>query len=197
MPNSVCELFDAVGIPLGGSNEWGEPIDEDRPGVYIVALTGDPCREAPLDLNQIERWRDQMPLLTLDGKRPALDELVQRLHSFWLPDESILYIGKTVMPIRVRLQQFCIHELGRGGPHCGGSWIKALSISPKIIIYWAVTNNPSLIESQLLHTFMESVSPDTRHGLYDPTLPLPFANLEICEGGQRLRKKHGLQQWHL
>jgi len=42
MPSSVRELFDEVGVRIGGRVDWGHIIREDSPGVYVVAAATDP-----------------------------------------------------------------------------------------------------------------------------------------------------------
>lgn len=143
-------------------------------------------------MQKVEDWFSYVPLLKMDGFRPSGKSLAQRLHEFWLPDETILYIGMTNGTIQQRLQQFYDHHLGDKRPHRGGHWIKTSDSSIRVFVYWtpvaAVKTDDT--KKMLLEIFMRNVSEQKRLLLRDPILPLPFANLELTAG---MRKKHGIE----
>ena len=203
MTLKIEEIMDAAGAVLGGSVRWGTPLDVRQPGVYIVALTTEPhsgmpvlLERAPLDLNVVCQWLDRSPLLTLDGVRPTAQALAQRLNSFWIPNEIILYIGKTGRPLSKRISEYYDTELGERHPHAGGSWIKALSNLDELIISWAIVDNPATaeaLERKLLHLFRtHCLTCGTSH-------TMPFGNLEsyiLVDGVfRRERKPHGIANW--
>ena len=104
MPSTVASLFDAGGVKHQGIAAWGQripaPPSSFHTAVYVVALTAHPdsLSEAvltcPLWLEAVQGLLDVRPELTLDGRRPELAELAERLASFWCPDEVVLYIGR-------------------------------------------------------------------------------------------------------
>ena len=136
-----------------------------------------------------------VPSLRLDRARPDVAELADMLARFWLPDETVLYIGKAGTSLRSRVGQLYRHVLGEPKPHCGGSWMKATSVLTTCTVFWACTKTPEDDETVLLREFMARVSDDSRRSLQDPELPLPFANLEFRFDGTKLLKKHGLSAW--
>jgi len=58
--------------------------------------------------------------------------------------------------------------------------------------YWIECDNAYTLEQDMLNYFMDQVSKESRNNLFDPSLPLPFANLEIKIPSLR-RKKHGIK----
>jgi hypothetical protein len=61
-----------------------------------------------------------------------------------------------------------------------------------LIFYKHLPNKyPREIEEKLLVKFQEQVSDVTKNKLYDPSMPIPFANLEISKGN---RKRHGISK---
>src|SRR4051812_7393826 len=108
MPTTVAELFDEAGLtlpkqPVG----WRQHLPKGEgngPGVYVVSLSANPIdRDAsllqpPVDLSAIQTWIDtairlRFPL-SIAGSPPSLEGVVGGLSRYWLPDETILYIGK-------------------------------------------------------------------------------------------------------
>ena len=45
---SAEHLLRDVGLAVGGTVQWGEPVPSPAPGVYIVS-TPDPLADAPID----------------------------------------------------------------------------------------------------------------------------------------------------
>lgn len=57
-------------------------------------------------------------------------------------------------------------------------------------VHVAAAADPDAAETCALRAFMAGVGLAARSALSDPTLPLPFANLELTKG---VRKRHGIQ----
>lgn len=197
MPSTPLELFDSVGLHLTGVAPWSKMIPSTAAGVYIVSTSGDSdtnagtCLTAPIDLKALARWVERVPLMQLDNSKPNIDALAERLSEFWLPDESILYIGKA-SELKSRIGNYYRTPLGERGPHAGGHWIKSLRILGDLFVHYAETSShPEASESALLREFVRRVSSSTRISLRDSAHPFPFANLEFP---RRVCKAHGLSK---
>jgi hypothetical protein len=130
--------------------------------------------------------------MSIEGQPFISTELLHnRLQSYWLPDENILYIGQTENNLRQRIQQFYKTELGQSKPHAGGHWIKTLTILPQTSVHYLSTTNSVEIEEQLLTLFSASVSLTSKQFLDDPGCALPFGNLQL---NRSRRKKHGIKK---
>ncbi|MYB34063.1 MAG: GIY-YIG nuclease family protein [Gammaproteobacteria bacterium] len=193
MPSTISELLDVAHLRLIGMVPWGEPPEYAESGVYIISLSDDPdsnsriWRKAPIDHDVLKRWLLQVPEMKLDDQiNPSTDALASRLAKFWLPDESILYIGQSKQT-RKRVKQYYRTPIGRSSPHRGGHWIKTLHVLKETFVYFAESPNPKESEFMLQDAFVKRVSSATQMRL---ELPLPFANLELS--GKR--KKHGLSR---
>lgn len=184
----AAELLRSVGLVVDGPVTWAQPVRSARPGVYVVELPA-ALEKAPIDHNALRTWIERVPTLLLDGERPTPHELATRLTAFWYPDETILYIGRTNRSLRGRLAAYYKTPLGDPRPHAGGSWLKALRDVPHLLVWWAETDADEESEDALLTAFERSVDPAVLEGLYDPTVVVPFANLQTASG---LRKDHGI-----
>lgn len=197
MPTTVKQLFQDVGKNILGQVKWGQKINCTVPGVYVVAMTPTAekmvcCDEAPISKKMVEDWINHVPTLSLDHGLPNTEELMLRLKAFWMPDETILYIGKAGTSLRTRVDQYYRTKLGNSRPHRGGHWIKTLDSLNELNIYWTTSEEEKAcgVEDRFLEMFVKNVSEDSRRELYDPQRPLPFANLEFPRGK---RKRHGIQ----
>jgi len=182
---TVKELFSLVGISKFGCVRWGQKLECSQQGVYIVstsklpeepAVTGQP----KFNDTAIQKWIERLPGFTIDGVRPNLTTLKNRLAQFWLPNESVLYIGQTKNSLSKRVTQYYDTELGAPKPHSGGQWLKTLDNMEALYVYYAPIErgrDPEDVESDLLNYFHFQAG------------ELPFANLKGPNG----RKKHGLQ----
>ncbi len=162
----------------------------------LVSLSRDCNRDGrvletvPIDHEALNRWISRVPELKLNGCKPSSDTLAKRLGEFWLPDESILYIGQTSRrSLETRTKQYYKHVLGKPSPHRGGHWIKTLTILNEIFIHYAESSDPKETESRLIKAFISQVSSSSRRRLRDAERPFPFANLEFPSG---IRKDHGI-----
>ena len=78
--------------------------------------------------------------------------LKDRLDKFWLPDENILYIGKTdcVGGLKKRIGQYYSTEIGERKPHAGGHWIKTLNILNELFVHYLPIQNPLQLEEKII-----------------------------------------------
>lgn len=193
MPTSPIYLIEAAGCGFGGIVPWGTRPPEQDSGIYVVSLSEDPqsvasLPTAPVDPSQVQELLDAVPGLTLDNQSASAKELAERLASMWLPDESVVYIGKATS-LASRVGQYYGTPLGARSPHAGGWPIKTLSNLDDLWVHWAVSRSPEESERLTLRTFMDNVSDETRSRLCDPSHPYPFANLT----GPLGRKNHGIR----
>jgi hypothetical protein len=196
MPTTVAEVFSAVGLAWEGVVGWGTKPATSEPGVYVVSLTKsfDICdnklTDAPLATAEFQQWLDVCPELTLDGTRPTVRQLMDRIRRFWIPDEVILYIGLAGTSLSIRLGQYYLTPIGARRPHAGGYFLKLLSNLNQLQVHHARCPDPEFAEDGMLRRFCEHVSHDSSRALQDPLHPFPFANLEWPRG---TRKAHGLR----
>ncbi len=195
MPSTVSGLCSFVGLNPQGPVQWGKPVRCEQKGVYFVcrsneAIASQGLGACPVAPSRIECWLKKVPGLTLDGHRPSVLELSKRISAFWLPDETILYIAQTERILDKRLNELYQHVLGCRAPHRGGHWLKVLANLADLNIFWSPTEQPKKLENRLLALFSAAVSPTSRAVLFDPNLPLPFANLQLQNGN---RKRHGIK----
>lgn len=209
MPITVRNLFACAEITSFNSVLWGEKVKFDSPGVYIIAVSDNaddctnPFPEAPIDENKIAGWIERDPELTIEGVSPTIEALSQRLSEFWIPDETVLYIGKATR-LKERLRKFYRHDIGsEKDRHRGGHWLKTLGILEKLNVYYAMTDTfdspPEKIEQALLQAFSAQVSEKSsnldsigRTVGDTEVFPMPFANREMDSNGKK-RKNHGIK----
>lgn len=196
MPSTVSSLLSSVGLEPTGVVPWGVPVPETSPGVYLVALDADPhlsqcvIPDAPLSTNALDNLITRSPGLALDGRLyPTRDQLVQRFASYWLPDETVLYIGLAGQPIRTRVRQYYHTPLGAAKPHKGGWWLKTLSVISEVHVHFARTSEFKDAEEEMLRTFAASASDEAQNSLPADEAVMPFANLR---DGDWRRRSHGI-----
>lgn len=195
MPTTIGGAFAAADILRYGCVKWRERPKESAPGVYVVSLTESPdtCDRklacAPLAAAEFERWLGECPELTLDSMRPTVQQLMDRIQRFWIPDEVILYIGLAGTSLSARLDQYYRTKIGARRPHSGGYFLKLLSNLDQLWVHYARCPSPVRAEQEMLRRFCENVSDDSKQALHDHAHPFPFANLEWPRGK---RKVHGL-----
>ncbi len=130
-------------------------------------------------------WLGRVPTLRLDGEIPTSKALQARLASFWLPSQTVLYIGAAETSIGGRLSALDKTVLGDRKPHSGGHWLKTLKILPTCRVWWAATDAVAEYEDALLAAFAEGVTDEERAALPDRDVVLPFANLRRATGERR------------
>jgi transcription elongation factor GreA len=187
-PLSAQELLRAQGLPADGPVLWGQPARSRAPGIFIVEMATS-MAHAPIDITAVRTWVDRVPGLRLDGERPTPTDLADRLGAFWLPAQQVLYVGRTSKTMGPRIAAAYATPLGDRRPHAGGHWLKTLHRVDQLRVWWAETAAPEEYEDALLAAFAETVDPEVLARLYDPSVALPWANLESPTGG---RKAHGI-----
>jgi transcription elongation factor GreA len=180
-------LFRAVGLMPDGPALLGRPIRAPGPGVYLVELTS-PRSTPPIDVALVGRWIERVPALRLDGDRPTSKALAARLASFWLPSQTIAYVGSTTGSIAGRVDALHRHVLGDRRPHAASQWLKTLA-GVQLRVWWASTRAPEEYEDGLLEEFATRVPESEVAALHDAELVLPFANLRSTPG---VAKRHGI-----
>jgi hypothetical protein len=195
MPISAHALFSSIGLTIKGSVRWGQRLPCNSAGVYAVSLSDDPDRNdrclarAPISADLVRAWIAAVSGFTFDGvSPPEARDVVSFLERMWLPDESIVYLGKATC-LRNRIGQFGRHRLGDRKPHAGGHWLKTLSNLNELNIFFCECNSVAqaeLKEQEALGVFVAQVSDATKSVLYNVALPIPFANREYPGG---LRKQ--------
>ncbi len=169
-------LLRSVGLMADGPGQWGRPIPAQGPGVFIVELAA-PVAAAPIELTRVGKWVERVETLRLDGSRPTSKALAARLAAFWLPSQTVLYIGASETSVRRRLVAMAATELGDRRPHSGGYWLKALRGLDGTRIWWAATAATEEYEDALLEAFAAGVPDADRAALFSSEVVLPFANL--------------------
>ena len=189
-PLGAAELIRSVGLRADGPVTWGRPVPSAGPGVYLVEWP-EALQDAPVELTLVGKWLERLPGLRLDGARPTSREVAARLHGFWLPGQTVLYVGMTPLSIGGRVGAYYRTPLGDRKPHAGGHWLKTLRGLDRARIWWAETTAAEEYEDALLSAFAETVdaSPEATPRLLDRSVILPFANLQSATGQ---RKAHGI-----
>lgn len=195
MPATVSELLAASGLEHAGGVRWGTRPRASYVGVYLVALDASPDRcastisEAPISKERVAELLGVRPELRLDGSRPTVATLFGRLAAYWLPDETVLYIGLAGTSLQRRVGQYYTTPLGARRPHAGGWFLKVLSNLDELTVHYAAAVDPAAAERELLQAFIDGVNGAGCYELQDPTCPYPFANLV---GPTGVRKAHGI-----
>ena len=194
MPTTVAAVLDKLGLSLGGHVQWGKRVPRTESGVYFVSLSQDPnanlgvLKRAPVSVEAVTKWLANVPTFAFgDVIRPPPKRVVDFLGRFWLPDENIIYIGKATS-LSKRIGQLVRHKLGRRSPHAGGHWLKALSRIEGLHVYFsecASVDAAETSESAALDLFMAQVTERTKSLLFNPGLPIPFANRQHPRGNRK------------
>jgi hypothetical protein len=183
-----AELLRSVGLLVDGPALLGKPVAARRPGVFVVEL-GAPLEEPPIDVDAVRRWLERVPALAIDGARPTTRELVDRLASFWLPTEQIVFIGRSRRAVGARLAAMAATPLGDARPSPAGNWLKTLSAGSQLRVWWADTDANEEYEDELLERFAAQVDAGGGGSTPDQSAVLPFANLSRATGRP---KAHGI-----
>jgi transcription elongation factor GreA len=173
----------SLGLDVDGPARWGSLPSSQAAGIFVVERA-DPRPDAPIDPVSVRRWLDRVPDLRLDGERPTATELARRLASFWIPGQTLLYVGRTTKSLAGRVAALYATELGHRRPHPGGHWLKTLHDQPRLRLWWAATDAPEEYEDALMAAFAEGVS-ETTGGERSGAVVLPWANLESPSGAVR------------
>jgi transcription elongation factor GreA len=182
-PTTAAMLFREVGLLADGPSPWGRPVSARGPGLFVVEL-GSPLPTAPIELTTVGKWLERVPDLRLDGERPSSRALAARLASFWLPSQTVLYIGATDS-LGARIAAIEATVLGDRRPHAGGHWLRTLRLPATTRVWWAATGAVEEYEDALLTAFADGVSSEERQRTPDPDVVLPFANQRRPTGERR------------
>jgi transcription elongation factor GreA len=182
------ELLRSLGLLVDGPTRWGDKVPTNKPGVFIVELPA-PLPFAPIDITQLRAWIERVPTLRLDGVLPTPNALADRIRSYWVPDQGVLFIGSTKGSLGARVR--AIHEtrLGDPRPNPAAHWLLTLSGLDRARVWWSETEAAQEHEDALLDAFAAGVPAEARAGLREPDLVLPFAVLRTPTGA---RRTHGI-----
>lgn len=186
-PSGAAQLLRSVGLLADGPGRWGHPVAAQGPGVFVVELRG-ALPTAPVDVARVGKWIERVETLRLEGARPTSRALAARIAAFWLPSQTVVYIGTSEVSVARRTAAMARTELGDRRPYAGGHWLATLRTLEGVRTWWSATTATEEYEDALFDAFAASVSEDERAGLPDRDVVLPFANLR--RGG--LRKATGL-----
>ena len=184
------ELLRDVGLLADGPVVWGwpgPPVPARRPGVFVVELTA-PLARPPIEVTRVGKWLERVTTLTLDGARPTSKALVARLATFWLPSQTVLYVGSSATSIGGRVAAMQRTPLGDRRPHAGGHWLATLDGRTSMRVWWTESDALEEYEDALLTSFAGSVladDPASVAALPDNSLVLPWANLRRPTGERR------------
>ncbi|MBV1777677.1 hypothetical protein KRR55_00975 [Paeniglutamicibacter sp. ABSL32-1] len=132
------------------------------------------------------------PATCIDGALATPSTLAERIGSFWLPNEPVLYIGMAGTSIRTRVGQYYSTKLGARAPHAGGWWLKTLEGLDRLYVHFAPCDEVSTREQSIISAFATSIDPAHRRQLFDTERVAPFANVDVAKG---LHKRHGLSNY--
>jgi hypothetical protein len=174
VPIEPGALFRAVGLTPDGPARWGAPIRVAGAGVFVVEWPA-PAERAPVDISAVGTWLARVETLRVDGERPTGKGLAARLAAWWLPGETIVYVG-SAKALGRRIEALAATALGDARPNPAGQWLKALRGFEGTRLWWAATDAAEEYEDALLEAFAAGVPAAVADTLPDASLVLPFAN---------------------
>ncbi len=180
----AASLLRATGLLADGPVVWGRPVPAPGPGVFVLELAA-PKPTAPIELTRVGKWLERVDTLRLDGTLPTSKALAARLASFWLPSQTVVYVGASDASIGRRIAAMGRTELGDRRPHHGGHWLHTLRDLRGVRIWWAQTDAPEEYEDALLSAFAERVPAADLAGLPDQETVLPWAVLRRPTGERK------------
>ena len=183
MPTDPGALFRAVGLTPDGPARWGAPVRVAGAGVFVVEWPTSTDR-APVDISAVGTWLARVETLRVDGERPTGKGLAARLSAWWLPGETVVYVG-SAKALGRRVEALAATPLGDARPNPAGQWLKALRGFEGTRFWWAATDAAEEYEDALLEAFAAGVPAAVAAALPDASLVLPFANRR--RPGGRLR----------
>ncbi len=180
-PRSAVALIRSLDLLPDGPIVWGQALPSRSPGIFLVEV---PIRSetAPIDIVAVREWLERVPGLRLDGERPSASQLVARMESFWLPDETVVYVGRTSKSLSARVSSLFHTPLGDRKPHPGGHWLWALRDLAKVRVWWAETTAPEEYEDGLTAAITTDTDASTAATLAELGPVLPWANLTSATG---------------
>jgi transcription elongation factor GreA len=182
---STADLLRSVGLDIDGPARWGTKPTTRAAGIFAIEAES-ATRSAQFDIVEVRRWLERSPQLLIDGERPTDSGLAERIGSFWVPGQTLLYVGRTTKSLSSRVAALYGTELGNRRPHSGGHWLKTVRNQNKLRLWWAETDAPEEYEDALLAAFVESIPAEVRKKLPDGGPTLPWANLASPSGDLRV-----------
>jgi transcription elongation factor GreA len=180
----AAQLLRSVGLLADGPGLWGRPVSAPGPGVFVVELPA-PLPSAPVDVARVGKWIERVETLRLDSTRPTSKALAARIAAFWLPSQTVLYIGSSEASVGRRTGAMARTELGDRRPYAGGHWLKTLRSLDGVRIWWSPTTATEEYEDALFDAFAEGVAETDLAASPDRAIVLPFANLRRADGRRR------------
>ena len=180
-PRSAVALIRSLDLLPDGPIVWGQSVPSRSPGIFLVEV---PARtdEAPIDIVAVRDWLERVPGLMLDGERPTATQLAARLASFWIPEQTVVYVGRTSKSLAARVSSLLHTPLGDRKPHPGGHWLWTLRDLPKLRIWWAETTAPEEYEDGLASAIAADVDASVAAVLAEFGPILPWANMSSATG---------------
>jgi transcription elongation factor GreA len=174
---SAADLLRSIGLDVDGPTRWGGKPTSRQPGIFAIELP-EPSEHCNIDIDAVRRWLERVPELKMDGERPTQSTLAERMRSFWVPNQQLVYVGRTAKSLSARVASLYATELGHARPHPGGHWLKVLRELGRLRLWWAETDAPEEYEDVLIEAFADSLSDEDKARLPDGAPVLPWANLE-------------------
>jgi transcription elongation factor GreA len=174
---SAAELLRSIGLDVDGPTRWGGKPTSRKPGIFAIELP-EPSTHCNIDIDEVRRWLERVPDLKMDGERPTQSTLAERMRQFWIPDQQLVYVGRTAKSLSARVASLYATELGHARPHPGGHWLKVLREVSRLRLWWAETDAPEEYEDVLIEAFAERVPEEARANLPEGAPLLPWANLD-------------------
>jgi transcription elongation factor GreA len=181
---SAADLLRSIGLDVDGPLRWGTNPSSRKAGIFVVEAT-EPAPSAHIEIDEVRRWLERVPSLRMDGERPTQTTLAARLRPFWLPGQTLLYVGRTGKSMAGRVASLYATRLGDAQPHPGGHWLKTLKGHDKLRLWWADTDAPEEYEDALLAAFADALPVDASASLPDSAPLIPWANLGSPTGPAR------------
>jgi transcription elongation factor GreA len=163
----------SLGLYVDGPARWGNPLASRAPGIFVVELPAG-ADEPPIDYPAVRRWAERVPGMTIDGQPTTAPELADRLRTFWLPAEPIVYVGRSAKTLGGRLAAIYATPVGDARPSSAAHWLKVLSVQSSLRVWWAETDAHEEYEDALLAEVAAR-----NDGA------LPFANVASAAGERR------------
>ena len=177
-------LLRSVGLMADGPAVWGRPVQAQGPGVFVIEAPA-PLASAPIELTRVGKWIERVETLRLDGEVPTSKALAARIGSFWLPSQTVVYIGTSDVSVARRVAAIAKTELGDRRPAAGGHWLKTLRSLDGLKVWWAATAATEEYEDALLAAFAAGVPEEDLAALPDRSVVLPWANLRRPTGERK------------
>ena len=180
-PRSAVALIRSLDLLPDGPIVWDQAVPSRSPGIFLVEV---PARsdEAPIDIVAVREWLERVPGLMLDGERPTASQLATRMASFWLPQQTVVYVGRTNKSLAARVSSLMHTPLGDRKPHPGGHWLWTLRDVAKLRVWWAETAAPEEYEDGLAGAIAADVDPSIATILAGMGPILPWANMTSATG---------------